>query len=317
MARDLPYRSGIVRLSTDNRPTPRIGRSDRGIFDLAPPEIFFIISAAAQYTGAVIAVGLFDEMSPAAVAWLRVLSAGIIITAFSWRHLRARWSRRDFLAAGVFGLSTALMNLFFYLAIDRLPLGKGVTIEFIGPIAVAALRTRTTRNGIALLFAGVGVFVLGGVELGNEPLGLVFILLASVMWAGYIVLGSKVALADRGVAGLGVGLIIGGIVIAPFASSGSSVAFGNIDIFLAVVCVGVLSNAIGYGIDQSTLRRIPVRRFSVLLALLPVCAVIFGFFFLDQTPTVIDLLGMSLVLIGVATQERERIERHHPEVETI
>lgn len=297
--------------------SPNTRASKKSVFDVAPPETFFIISAAAQYTGAVIAVGLFDELPPAAVAWLRVLSAGLIITAFSWRHLRPRWSRRDLAAAAVFGLSTALMNLFFYLAIDRLPLGKGVTIEFIGPIAVAALRTRTTRNGFALLFAGVGVFVLGGVEVGNEPLGLVFILLASVMWAGYIVLGSKVAMADRGIAGLGVGLIIGGILIAPFASSGSSVAFGDADIFMAVVLVGVLSNAIGYGIDQSTLRRIPVRRFSVLLALLPVCAVVFGFLFLDQTPTPLDMLGMSLVLIGVATQERERIERHHPEVETI
>jgi inner membrane transporter RhtA len=80
--------------------------------------------------------------------------------------------------------------------------------------------------------------------------------------------------------------------------------------------VGLLSNAIGYGIDQSTLRRIPIRRFSILLALLPVCAAIFGFVFLSQTPTLIDLCGMTLVLIGVAVQERDQLERHHQEVET-
>jgi inner membrane transporter RhtA len=79
----------------------------------------------------------------------------------------------------------------------------------------------------------------------------------------------------------------------------------------------VLSNAIGYGIDQSTLRRIPVRRFSVLLALLPVCAAVFGFLFLNQTPTIVDLIGMALVLTGVAIQERERIDRHQTEVQTI
>ncbi|MEY3805522.1 MAG: hypothetical protein RIR69_334 [Actinomycetota bacterium] len=287
------------------------------IFDVAPPELFFVLSAAAQYTGAVIAVGLFDELSPATVAWLRVLSAGIIITALSWRHFTPRWTRQDFVAAAAFGVSTSLMNLFFYLAIDRLPLGKGVTIEFIGPIAVAALRTRTSRNTVALLCAAVGVVVLGGVEIGNEPLGLVFILLASVMWAGYIVIGSRVAMADRGIAGLGVGLIIGGLVITPFASSDAGVAFSHIDIFFAAVLVGVLSNAIGYGIDQSTLRRIPVRRFSVLLALLPVCAAIFGFLFLDQTPTSVDLVGMALVLIGVGIQERDTIERRHLEVENI
>lgn len=287
------------------------------IFDVAPPELFFVLSAAAQYTGAVIAVGLFDDLSPATVAWLRVLSAGIIITALSWRHFTPRWTRQDFVAAAAFGISTALMNLFFYLAIDRLPLGKGVTIEFIGPIAVAALRTRTTRNTIALTCAAIGVVVLGGVEIGNEPLGLVFILLASVMWAGYIVIGSRVAMADRGIAGLGVGLIIGGLVITPFASSDAGVAFTHIDLFVGVVLVGILSNAIGYGIDQSTLRRIPVRRFSVLLALLPVSAAIFGFLFLDQTPTTIDLAGMALVLVGVGIQERDTIERRHLEVENI
>jgi len=209
------------------------------------------------------------------------------------------------------------MNMFFYLAIDTLPLGKGVTIEFIGPITVAALRTRSLRNTGALVLAAIGVVVLGGVELGNEPLGLVYILAASVMWAGYIVMGSRVALANRGIAGLGVGLIIGGVVITPFASSDAGIAFTHLDLFVAAVLVGILSNAIGYGIDQSTLRRIPVRRFSVLLALLPVCAAVFGFLFLNQTPSAIDLVGMALVLTGVAIQERERIDRHQLEVKNI
>jgi inner membrane transporter RhtA len=202
------------------------------------------------------------------------------------------------------------------LAIDRLPLGKGVTIEFIGPIAVAALRTRSMRNTIALLCAAIGVIVLGGVELGNEPLGLVFILAASVMWAGYIVMGSRVALADRGVSGLALGLLFGGIVITPFAAGDAGAAFSSGKILIGCILVGLLSNAIGYGIDQSTLRRIPIRRFSVMLALLPVCAAIFGVVFLHQTPSLFDLLGMAFVLTGVAVQERDETDRHHQVVET-
>ena len=290
-------------------------RADR-IFNAAPPELFFILSAIAQYTGAIIAINLFDEVSPATVAWLRVLSASLILLAFSFRQSRQRWTRRELYWVAAFGASTALMNLFFYLAIDRLPLGKGVTIEFIGPITVAALRTRSVRNTVALLFAAVGVVVLGGVELGNEPLGLVFILLASVMWAGYIVMGSRVALADRGVSGLALGLLFGGIVITPFAAGDAGAAFSSGKILIGCILVGLLSNAIGYGIDQSTLRRIPIRRFSVMLALLPVCAAIFGFAFLDQSPSVLDLLGMALVLIGVAVQERDETDRHHEAVET-
>ena len=290
-------------------------RADR-IFNAAPPELFFILSAIAQYTGAIIAVNLFDEVSPATVAWLRVLSASLILLAFSFRQSHQRWSRRELYWVAAFGASTALMNLFFYLAIDRLPLGKGVTIEFIGPITVAALRTRSVRNTVALLFAAVGVVVLGGVELGNEPLGLVFILAASVMWAGYIVMGSRVALADRGVSGLALGLLFGGIVITPFAAGDASAAFSSGKILIGCILVGLLSNAIGYGIDQSTLRRIPIRRFSVMLALLPVCAAIFGFTFLNQSPSVLDMLGMALVLIGVAVQERDETDRHHEVVET-
>ena len=290
-------------------------RADR-IFNAAPPELFFILSAVAQYTGAIIAVHLFDDISPATVAWLRVLSASLILLAFSFRQSHPRWSRRELYWVAAFGASTALMNLFFYLALDRLPLGKGVTIEFIGPITVAALRTRSVRNTVALLSAAVGVVVLGGVELGNEPLGLVFILAASVMWAGYIVMGSRVALADRGVSGLALGLLFGGIVITPFAAGDAGAAFSSGKILIGCILVGLLSNAIGYGIDQATLRRIPIRRFSVMLALLPVCATIFGFVFLNQSPSVLDLLGMALVLTGVVVQERDETDRHHEVVET-
>lgn len=282
----------------------------------APPEMLFVLSAAAQYTGAVVAVNLFDELSPATIAWIRVLSAGIVLTLVSGRWTKHAWTLRDVAWAGVFGTATALMNMFFYLAIDHLPLGKGVTIEFIGPIAVAAVMTRSARNTVALVFATVGVAVLGGVELGNEPLGLVFILAASAMWAAYIVVGSRVALGNRGVAGLGIGLIIGGAIITPVAAVDASVAFSTPRLVFACVLVGVLSNVIGYGIDQYTLRRIPIRRFSVMLALLPVTAAVFGFVFLQQTPTILDVLGMMLVLVGVAVQERDTIERHHPEPQT-
>ena len=283
---------------------------------VAPPELLFVVSASAQYTGAVVAVNLFDEVSPATVAWIRVLAAGATLMLLSARRGHARWTRHDATWAGIFGVATALMNMFFYLAIDRLPLGKGVTIEFIGPITVAALRTRSVRNTFALALAAVGVVVLGGVELGNEPLGLLFILLASLMWAGYIVIGSRVAMADRGVAGLGLGLLVGGLVITPVGIADAARAFSAWHIVLGAALVGVLSNAIGYGIDQTTMRRIPVRRFSVMLALLPVTAAVFGFLFLGQNPSGIDLIGMVLVLSGVAIQERDERERHISEVET-
>jgi len=291
-----------------SKPAPHSASASARIGAL-PPELFFICSATAQYIGAVIAFNLFDQLAPASVAWLRVISAALILLAFSARRLRAqgKWTTNELVSAATFGIAVAFMNLTFYLAIDRLDLGKGVAIEFIGPICVAALQTKSRRNAGALGLATLGVVILSGFELGNEPLGLLFIFLASACWAAYIVIGSRVAQLNRGVSGLGVGLVIGAVVIAPFGAPQSGPAWGSPSILGLCLLVGLFSNALGYGIEQSIMRKIPVRRFSVLLALLPVTAVVFGFFFLNQTPTFVDLIGIAFVLTGVIVQQRDTL----------
>ena len=113
--------------------------------DTATPEALFVLSAVSQYVGAAIAVSVFDEVEPQTVAWLRVIGAALALLAVA-RGFRRGWTRRQLVAAATFGVATALMNMFFYLAIDRIDLGKGVAIEFLGPIAVAAALTRTSRN---------------------------------------------------------------------------------------------------------------------------------------------------------------------------
>ncbi len=275
-----------------------------GALDRFSPEALFVVSGISQYTGAVIAVSLFDDVSPRTMALLRVIGAAIVLMAFTWRSQR-NWTRSQVQAAALFGAATALMNLFFYLAIDRIDLGKSVVIEFIGPIAVAAAYTRSRRNTGALLLAVAGVVVLGGVEFDTEPLGLVYILLASAMWAAYIMIGRHVAAQDRGVSGLALGMVFGSIVLAPIGLPGSGEVWVNPAWLLAGLSVGIFSNAVGYSIDQHVLRRVPVRRFAVLLALLPVTAMLVGFIALDQRPSAIDLFGAALVIAGVVSQERE------------
>lgn len=282
----------------------------------ASPEALFAIAGISQYTGAVVAVNLFEEVRPATVAWLRVTFAALLLMALSWRQVRARWTRVELRSAAFFGVATAFMNLFFYLALDRLPLGKSVVIEFIGPIAVAAAYTRSARNSAALALAAIGVATLSGVEMGGEPWGIVFIFTASALWAVYIILGRRVAHLDRGMAGLGVGLAIGSVAILPFGIAGSRVVFGDGRLLLMCVAVGALSSAIGYGIDQVVLRRIPVRRFAVLLALLPVSAMVLGYVALDQRPSMADLFGAALVVAGVLLQEREELTPLLDEVPT-
>ena len=281
----------------------------------AQPEALFVLSAVAQYIGAALAVLLFDQVEPQTVAWFRVMGAGTVLLVISrgwWRG----WTRQQLVGVALFGVTTALMNIFFYLAIDRIDLGKGVTIEFIGPILVAACTTRSVRNGVALAFAIVGVVVLGGVEVDNNLPGLVFILIASALWALYIVFGARVAHVDRGVVGLGLGLVIGTIATAPIGAPWSGPVWVSPLLLGLCLLVGIFSNAVGYGIDQFTLRRIPIRRFSLLLALLPVTASLVGWVALDQRPSTIDVIGIALVLIGVAMQERDEIERVERVVQT-
>ncbi|MGA0064554.1 MAG: EamA family transporter [Ilumatobacteraceae bacterium] len=283
-----------------------IDRRGTAVLAGAPPEALFVVGATSQYVGAVIAVSIFDEMGPAPAAFVRVLSASLILLAVSApRIARDGMPRgRELAGIAIFGVVTALMNLTFYLAIARLDLGKGVAIEFVGPIAVAAARTRTTRNVVALAAAALGVVVLSGLEIDDEPLGVLFIFLAAACWAAYIVLGARIARQDRGMLGLGLGLAFGAVAIVPF-SLGDVAVFTSLRLLALCALVGLLSNAVGYGIDQVTLRRIPVRRFSVLLALLPVTATVMGAVFLDQTPSVAEMIGIAFVLVGVVVQERE------------
>ena len=278
--------------------------SESSRLDRFSPEALFAFSGISQYTGAVIAISLFDDVSPGTVAWLRVIGATIVLLAFTWRRQRG-WTRREVYAAMLFGTATALMNVTFYFAIERIDLGKSVVIEFIGPIAVAAAFTRTRRNTVALVLAVVGVVVLSGVEIDTEPLGLLFVFMASAMWAAYIIIGRHVAGFDRGSAGLALGMAFGAVVLIPFGAPGIGAVVGHPAWLFAALSVGVLSNVVGYGIDQHVLRRVPVRRFALLLALLPVTAMFVGFIALDQTPTWVDLLGAALVITGVAIQERE------------
>ena len=276
----------------------------------------FVVAGISQNIGSILAKSLFSEVRPGTVALIRVVFASVVLLALSWRQwlpvftgysspTTQRWTRADLTTSAMFGIAIALMNLFFFLAIDRIDLGKGAAIEFIGPIAVAASRTRTRRNAVAVSLAVIGVALLSGLEISENPLGLMFIFLASGMWAAYIVVGARVARQDRGLAGLGIGLIFGSIVIAPFGarSLGSVVASPRL---LALCCaVGLFTTVIGYGLEQHVLRRIPTERFALLLALLPVNATFIAFIALDERPSAIDLVGIGCVVAGVVLQQRD------------
>lgn len=262
------------------------------------PEPLFALGAVSQYLGAAIAVILFATIPAPTVALLRVVGAGAILVLVrrSWRRT---WSREMLIRAGVFGSVLAAMNLSFYLAIDRLPLGNAVAIEFMGPVTVAAIGAHSLRKRGALVLAVAGVVLLAGVTPEGTLPGVGFALLAATFWVGYIVLGARVAQSGSGVDGLGVGMLIGALVIAPVTASGLAGLAAVPILVLLALATGLLSNAIPYGIDQVVLTRIDQSRFAFLQSLLPVTATIVGLLALAQRPSLAELTGILLVAVAV------------------
>lgn len=268
-----------------------------------PPPLVFVVSALSLYAGAALAVRSFDRVPPAGVAWWRQAGAAtaLLVVRRPWRRRR---TREEIVAAVLLGLITATMNVLFYVAIRTIPLGTAVAIEFIGPIAVGAATARSRRGVLAVVIGGAGVATLAGVELGGAPGGLLAISAAAACWAGYILLGKRVALG-AGIDGLAIGTAAATLITAgPLWHWSSKALDGGALLVATLLAVGLLSNAIPYGLDQVVLRRIGTSRFSVLLAILPTTATVTGAVLLAQTPTVTELVGISLVVIAVVANER-------------
>jgi inner membrane transporter RhtA len=192
------------------------------------------------------------------------------------------------------------MNVTFYLAIDRLPLGTAVAIEFCGPIAVAALGSRTRRDAAALALAAAGVLTLADVHLAASPDGLALAVAAGVAWAGYIVLGHRVAAdgAIRPQDGLALGMAIGAAGFAPALVWSAVPALVSPALLAACLAVGVASSVVPYALEQLAMRRLPRARFALLLALLPATAAIVGAILLGQVPGLVEAVGIALVVVA-------------------
>jgi inner membrane transporter RhtA len=200
------------------------------------------------------------------------------------------------------------MNIAFYEAIARLPLGTAVAIEFCGPVAVAAAASRRPRDVAAVLFAAVGVLLIADVRWSGSPSGVLWALGAATMWAAYIVLGKRVASGGNGLDDMAVGFVVAAVVLAPLLfveGTGPVAALADPLVLVLAVGVGVLSSVVPYVLDQIVLRRLGQARFAVLLALLPATATVVGLIGLAQVPTVLEFLGIAAVVAAVALRSRD------------
>jgi inner membrane transporter RhtA len=257
-----------------------------------------------MYLGAALAVGLFDRLSPSGVAVLRLVGASLVLLA--WRRPGyPAWRGSALVGASAFGLATGVMNITFYEAIARLPLGTAVAIEFCGPVAVAAVASRRPRDVAAVLLAAVGVLLIADVRWSGTPAGVLWALGSAAMWAVYILLARRVAGTGTGVDAVAVGFFVASVLLAPVLLASPLSALADPVVLGLAVGVGVLSSAVPYVLDQLVLCRVGQARFAVLLALLPATAAVIGMLALRQVPGPIETVGIGAVVVAVALRSRD------------
>jgi inner membrane transporter RhtA len=265
--------------------------------------VWFLVSAVFHYLGPAWAVLLFARVDVLGVAWLRIASAALVLALWRrpWRLLRRldRATRRLLLA---WGAVLAVMNCCFYLAVDRLPLGTVAAIEFLPVVALAAFGARSGRNLAGLAVAVAGVALLTDVRPAGEAVGFAFAVANAVLFAGYVVLGHRVARSEQlgGVDGLTLAMLVAATVATPVGLAGAAPALTDPVALLAGLGVGVASSVVPYVCDQLAMARLPRATYALLVSLLPATAAVIGVVVLAQVPDAREALGVALVVAGVA-----------------
>ena len=274
--------------------------------------------------GAALAKNLFATLGTPGVVWLRLGIAALVLVAvwrpWPWRRER-RWSRTTVWQVVAFGLVIAAMNYTFYQSLARVPLGIAVTVEFIGPLGLAAVSSRRLLDGVWVLLALAGILLLVKTN-GSEHLDLVGVALAAVagvFWAGYIVLSSRVGERVPGGSGLAAALVVSALVTLP---SGVASVSGHLTwpALAAAAGVALLSSALPWSLELEALRRVPANVFSILMSLEPGVAALSGWALLHEHLLVRQWTGIGVVVVASAgaatTSARTRAELSTPTVQS-
>lgn len=265
--------------------------------------MFVLMSCSSLQFGAAFAVTLFPLFGALAISVSRLAVASLVVGSVVWVAARWRarrgatmppgalsWSKEQWRAVITFGMAFGLMNGFFYCAIDRIPIGLAVAVEFLGPLALASMLTRRLRDGVWVLCALAGMLVLGyeaAAGKDTDYLGLAFALIAGVFWALYIRSSAKVGALVPGASGLAVAMLIGAAFITPVAAMVPAPqplwnAVQDPKLILLIFGTAMFASVIPYSAELMALRHLPERVFSVLMSVEPAIAAIAGWALLNQ-----------------------------------
>jgi inner membrane transporter RhtA len=250
--------------------------------------------------GAAVATTLFDELGPSGTVLLRTGFAAVILVAI-WRPTLPRGASGPLRDALLLGIALAGMNLSFYAALDRIPLGIAVTFEFTGPFAVAVAGSRRASDLLWVALAAGGIALLfPGVQGSLDGLGVALALLAGGFWAAYIVLAARVGRGFSGGQGLALAMAVAAVVLVPVGVAGGGSALGHPGLLAVGLAVAVLSSAIPYSLELEALRRLRKGSFGVLMSLEPAVAALVGLVLLEQDLSVAEMVAIALVVAASA-----------------
>ncbi|MGH3648375.1 MAG: EamA family transporter [Micromonosporaceae bacterium] len=278
------------------------------LFGAVPPPALVLGGVVSVQVGAALAKQLYEFTSPLGVVTLRLVFAGLLLLAL-WRP---KW-KLELRTAGVvvaFGSVLGLMNVSFYLAMERIPLGMAVTIEFLGPLLVALGGSRRWYDAVWALLAGGGVVLL--TESGGrvDPIGLLLAGVAGACWGGYILLGARLGKYTPGGTGLALATVWAALLVAPFGVANSGATLWDAKLLAIAAAVAVLSSVVPYSLEIEALRRMPARVFGVLMSLEPAVAALAGLAVLGELLTPGQWLAIGCVV--VASVGATRTARHQP-----
>jgi inner membrane transporter RhtA len=271
-----------------------------------PGYSYFAGSAVFHYLGPAFAVLLFALVPPVGVAWLRLATAAVVYALWRRPWRSAAGARREaFVLVGAMGVVVGVMNPVFYLAIDRLPLGTVAAIEFLPVVALAAVGVRSGRNAAALVVAVGGVVLLSEVRIAGEPLGFALAFANAALFALYIVLAHRVSRepAFGGLDGLAAAMVVALVVVTPIGAWSVLPALTSPVAIGAGIGVGVTSSLIPYVCDQLAMRKMARATYALAVSILPATATVIGAVVLAQVPSLRDVLGVALVVGGVAVHD--------------
>jgi len=272
--------------------------ADRGLLERAPSGALVVGAIASVQFGAAIAATLFDRVGPAGTVLLR-LAFGSAMLLIAWRPRLGGRPARELAQAAAFGAVLAAMNLSFYAAVHRVPLGIAVSLEFVGPLTVALLGSRRGMDLLWVALAAAGIIALTrGSTHALDTLGVALALLAGVFWGAYILLNARLGRVFPGGTGLALAMCVATIAVAPLGivEGGSHLLDG--ESLLVGAAIGLLSSALPYSLEVEALRRIATSVFGVLMSLEPAFAALAGLLVLGQHLGARVLAGIALVIVA-------------------